>query len=146
MPFPFRASVFRNITDHPLSNRYIYPLTFRTKMAALFQDQSCMQWWLPNDELYPPIIRSIRRFVEERTSEARDQHSEDLRDIKAIFSSMKIDDGGSSDPRTAMAMAKGKKPQLEGQVAVAEQGWPPQDMGQEDLGVGDEGHFGVGLG
>jgi hypothetical protein len=64
-----------------------------------------MHWWLPNDEAYPPIIRSIRRFVEERTAPAKDLPSEDLRDMKAIFSSLKLDDGMSSSPSD---MGKGK--------------------------------------
>ena len=78
--------------------RYIYPYTFRTKMADLFRDRSCMHWWLPNDEDYPPIIRSIRNFVEERTSKAKNLPAEDLRDMKAIFASLKLDDGKSNVP------------------------------------------------
>jgi len=65
-------------------------------MADLFRDRSCMHWWLPNDEGYPPIIRSIRRFVEERTAPATDLPGEDLRDMKAIFASLNLDDGNSS--------------------------------------------------
>jgi hypothetical protein len=57
-----------------------------------------MHWWLPNDEDYPPIIRSIRNFVEERTSKAKNLPAEDLRDMKAIFASLKLDDGKSSIP------------------------------------------------
>jgi hypothetical protein len=51
-----------------------------------------MHWWLPNDEGYTPIIRSIRSFVEERTSPAIDLPGEDLRDMKQIFSSLNLDD------------------------------------------------------
>ena len=83
------------------ATRYIYPYTFRTKMADLFQDRSCMHWWLPNDEHYPPIVRSIRKFVEERTSQAKTEPAEDLRDMKAIFASLKLkDDNSSSCPTT----------------------------------------------
>jgi len=57
-----------------------------------------MHWWLPNDECYPPIIRSIRKFVEERTLPAKDLPSEDLRDMKAIFSSLNLEDESSSEP------------------------------------------------
>lgn len=71
-------------------NRYIYPYTFRTKMSDLFRDRSCMQWWLPNNERYPPIIRSIRKFVEERTAPAVDVPTEDLKDMKTIFASRKF--------------------------------------------------------
>jgi len=67
-------------------------------MADLFRDRSCMHWWLPNDEDYPPIIRSIRNFAEERTSEAKNLPAEDLRDMKAIFASLKLDDGIPSAP------------------------------------------------
>ena len=67
-------------------------------MADLFRDRSCMRWWLPNDENYPPIIRSIRKFVEERTSPAKNVPAEDLRDMKAIFASLNLDDGKSSIP------------------------------------------------
>lgn len=111
------------------STRYIYPLTFRTKMSALFQDPSCMHWWLPNDESYPPIIRSIRKFVQERTSEARDVPAEDLRDMKAIFASLKLDDGKTHIP---VAGRKGVLDQ--GPVAVAsDQGWRPAGMMDENL-------------
>ncbi|RDL33609.1 uncharacterized protein BP5553_07977 [Venustampulla echinocandica] len=75
------------------SHGYIFPHTFRSKMADLFGDRSCMHWWLPNEERYPPIIRSIRKFVEERSSPAKDVSSEDLRDMKAIFATMKLDEG-----------------------------------------------------
>lgn len=93
---------------------YVYPLTFRTKMAALFGDQSCMHWWLPNDESYPPMIRSIRKFVEERTSAARDVPTEDLRDMKAIFEKLKLDDG-----KTHIPTQRGKNMIPPAQVAVA---------------------------
>ena len=78
------------------ATRYIYPYTFRTKMADLFQDRSCMHWWLPNDENYPPIVRSIRKFVEERTSQAKNEPAEDLRDMKAIFASLNLKDDDAS--------------------------------------------------
>lgn len=67
-------------------------------MADLFQDRSCMHWWLPNDENYPPIVRSIRKFVEERTSPAKSEPAEDLRDMKAIFASMNLEGGHSELP------------------------------------------------
>ncbi|CZT00813.1 related to C6 finger domain protein [Rhynchosporium graminicola] len=86
------------------SKGYIYPYTFRTKMADLFQDRSCMHWWLPNDENYPQIVRSIRKFVEERTSPAKTEPAEDLRDMKAIFASLKLDDGKPTLPSTEEGM------------------------------------------
>lgn len=64
-----------------------------------------MHWWLPNDEGYPPIIRTIRNFVEERTSHGVDHPTEDLRDMKAIFASMNLE---SSDPGQPSNREKGK--------------------------------------
>lgn len=57
-----------------------------------------MHWWLPNDEGYPSIIRSIRKFVEERTAPAKDLPSKDLQDMKSIFSSLNLDDETPSQP------------------------------------------------
>lgn len=52
-----------------------------------------MHWWLPNEENYPPVIRSIRGFVEERTTPAKDAPGQDLFDMKGIFASLKLEDG-----------------------------------------------------
>lgn len=57
-----------------------------------------MHWWLPNDEGYPPIVRSIRKLVEERTAPAKNQSGQDLHDMKAIFSKLKMDDGKLKAP------------------------------------------------
>jgi hypothetical protein len=74
-----------------------------------------MHWWLPNDEDYPPIIRSIRNFVEERTSKAKNLPAEDLRDMKAIFALLKLDDGTTSVPPSAA----GVKPSSTTGISVA---------------------------
>jgi hypothetical protein len=55
-----------------------------------------MEWWLPNGENYPPTIRSIRSFVEERTSTPRDEVTEDLRDMKVLFGSLNLEDDKSN--------------------------------------------------
>ncbi|KFX91784.1 hypothetical protein V490_05725 [Pseudogymnoascus sp. VKM F-3557] len=78
------------------SNGYIYPVTFRERISELFQDPTCMEWWLPNGENYPPTIRSIRNFVEERTSTPRDEVTEDLRDMKVLFGSLNLEDDKST--------------------------------------------------
>ena len=89
-------------------------------MSDLFRDRSCMHWWLPSDEGYPPIIRSIRKFVEERTAPAKDLPSEDLRDMKAIFASLNLDNSESSLPLTSDK----EKGHLAGVVAD-DQDWAP---------------------
>ena len=65
-------------------------------MAELWHIPELVHWWLPNDEGLPSIIRLIRAFIEERTVQPRDHTGEDLRDMKAIFSKLNIDDSGSS--------------------------------------------------
>lgn len=57
-------------------------------------------WWLPNDECCPPIIRSIKDFIKERTTAPKDQVSDDLREMRGIFSSLTISDSPSSDTMT----------------------------------------------
>ena len=64
--------------------RYIYPPTFRSKMAELWGLPELRHWWLPNDEGYPPIVRSIRAFIEDRTQPRAQAQSEELRNIRAI--------------------------------------------------------------
>ena len=59
-----------------------------------------MHWWLPKDEGYPPIVRSIRKFVAERSSAPKDLPTEDLRDMKAIFEKLNLADGISTPPAT----------------------------------------------
>ncbi|CZR62407.1 related to C6 finger domain protein [Phialocephala subalpina] len=121
------------------SNGYIYPYTFRTKMADLFRDRSCMNWWLPNDEAYPPIIRSIRKFVEERTSPAKNMPAEDLRDMKAIFASLKLDD--------SIPLAHGKMASPNVAVAPSQEAYmthdPMQEMGRMNMEQGDT--YGLGF-
>ncbi|KAJ5052061.1 uncharacterized protein L3040_001821 [Drepanopeziza brunnea f. sp. 'multigermtubi'] len=135
------------------SNGYIYPYTFRSKMADLFRDRSCMHWWLPHDENYPPIIRSIRKFVEERTSPAKDIPAEDLRDMKAIFASLNLVDDKSSVTPAALGKGNGGPPRLA--VAVARDSYggrdhlPGAQRGREthDLGFDDgQGHWNEGRG
>ena len=107
-----------------------------------------MHWWLPNNEGYPPIIRSIRKFVEERTAPAKDLPSEDLRDMKAIFSSLNLDDVTPSQPPNM-----GKEKDQVGDVAVASgQEWASSNMAQGNvqdiggLGEGDTYQLGFGDG
>jgi hypothetical protein len=114
-------------------------------MADLFRDRSCMHWWLPNDEGFSPIIRSIRRFVEERTSPATDLPGEDLRDMKQIFASMNLDDG-SSTLHSKEEKAKGTLPKVT--VAGGQDGWPTSSIesgNTQDLGTlntGEDGAYG----
>ncbi|KAI1165094.1 hypothetical protein F5B18DRAFT_670218 [Nemania serpens] len=96
---------------------YIFPLTMRARMAELFRDPSCSQWWLPNDEGLFPIVRSIRAFADARNGNPVTQQTEALREISAIFSNMRIDGDDSpspSEPTNISAAAKGKGKNVQG--------------------------------
>lgn len=75
---------------------YIYPVVMRNRMLEAWglEPSDC---WLPNDEGCPPIIRSIKDFIRERSSAPRDQVSEDLKEMRGIFSSLNISDSPGSD-------------------------------------------------
>jgi hypothetical protein len=91
-----------------------------------------MHWWLPNNEGYPPIIRSIRKFVEERTSPAVDLPGEDLRDMKAIFASLNLEDDSSSVPNN---FDKGEARLAEGTVTYNSEWSNPALVGGDNMPV-----------
>lgn len=97
-----------------------------------------MDWWLPNDEAYPPIIRSIRKFAEERTSPAKNVPAEDLRDMKAIFASLNLDDGMSNQSPTTTRGGKVKAPT--NPVAVA-----PTQGSFQNMTIGDGDGYELGF-
>ncbi|KAI0152359.1 hypothetical protein F4776DRAFT_659285 [Hypoxylon sp. NC0597] len=70
---------------------YVFPLTIRVRMAEIFREPSCIQWWLPNDEGLSPVLRSIRAFADERNANPVSQQTESLREISAIFAKMRLD-------------------------------------------------------
>lgn len=74
-----------------LVNRYIFPLMLRSRMAELFRDQSCADWWLPNQEGLNPSMRSIRAFADERNANPVSEQTENVREISAIFAKIRID-------------------------------------------------------
>ncbi|KAL9603445.1 MAG: hypothetical protein Q9219_001132 [cf. Caloplaca sp. 3 TL-2023] len=73
------------------SQGYTYPPTLRDKMATMWDDPEIQHWWLPNEEGYPPIIRSIHAFTEERTSKTGGQPvNEDIRNMKGLLEKLDI--------------------------------------------------------
>ncbi|KAJ4362991.1 hypothetical protein N0V83_010108 [Neocucurbitaria cava] len=75
---------------------YIYSDVLRNRMLESM-GAGPSDWWLPNDEGCPPIIRSIKDFIKDRTTAPKDQVSDDLREMRGIFSSMTISDSPPSD-------------------------------------------------
>ncbi|KAI4195449.1 MAG: hypothetical protein LQ348_002449 [Seirophora lacunosa] len=83
------------------SQGYTYPPTLRAKMAGLWGIPEIVHWWLPNDEGYRPIVRSIRSFAEDRNPKTGSQTTEDLRAMKGLFDNLDIND--SKDTRRTQA-------------------------------------------
>ncbi|KAJ4334441.1 hypothetical protein N0V87_006875 [Didymella glomerata] len=78
---------------------YIYPESMRNRMLEAWGLEAS-DWWLPNDEGCPPIIRTIKDFIRERSTAPKDQVSEDLKEMRGIFSSLNISDSPGSDNMT----------------------------------------------
>lgn len=58
------------------------------------------QWWLPEAESCPPIVRALRSFIEQRTMKPRDQLAEDTRGMKAMLARTTLDDSHSNSPES----------------------------------------------
>ncbi|KAJ4422283.1 hypothetical protein N0V82_003038 [Gnomoniopsis sp. IMI 355080] len=68
---------------------YVFPLTVRTRMAHLFQDETAIRWWLPNDQGLSPILQSVRAFAEDRSfSPASPQEGSHVQDMKDTFDAL----------------------------------------------------------
>ncbi|KAI0202289.1 hypothetical protein F4808DRAFT_71615 [Astrocystis sublimbata] len=91
------------------SSGYVFPQTMRARMAELFRDPLCSQWWLPNDEGLSPVLRSIRAFADARNGNPMTPQTEDIREISAIFSNMRIDSEDSPSPRDRLGSLSGAR-------------------------------------
>lgn len=54
-------------------------------MAELFQDPSCLRWWLPNDEGFTPVLQRIREFADERNIVAVNAQQERVREVRQLY-------------------------------------------------------------
>lgn len=62
-------------------------------MAALWKLPEINHWWLPNEEAYPPVVRSIRLLLEDRLGDINpQQRSKKQRDMRGVFADMSIQD------------------------------------------------------
>lgn len=59
-------------------------------MAELFDDESCIRWWLPGDEGFSPLLQNIRALADERNAMALETQRESLQQIRHMFSRMKL--------------------------------------------------------
>ena len=80
----------------------------RQRMAQLFQDPSCVDWWLPDEEGLYPIIKSIRSFADDRNANPVSDQTEALREMSAIFAKMRFDPDETPSPSPVEGPARGK--------------------------------------
>ena len=73
------------------ANSHIYPSTLRHQMAELWGIPEVNEWWLPDEGMCPPVVRSVRSFMENRLPQTEGQsRSEDQRNIKGFFSQLSL--------------------------------------------------------
>jgi hypothetical protein len=80
-------------------------------MAELFNDESCIRWWLPNDEGFSPLLQNIRAIADERNAMAVSTQRESLQQIRHVFSRMQIAQEHAEGNDSAHAGAKRKHPE-----------------------------------
>ena len=115
-------------------SRYIYPPTLRTKLSELWNIPELHYWWLPDDQGYPPIIRSIRSFIEDRTMTPKDQPGEDLRDIKNILQKVNLDDSPIHSPASVASVETAYSRRSISSVGVGARGRAPSYSSDQNFG------------
>jgi hypothetical protein len=83
----------------------------RNRFAEIFQDHTCIHWWLPNEEGMTPIVRSVRAFADERNGNPVSEQTENLREMSAIFAKMRVNTsnyGETPSPLESPASIKGR--------------------------------------
>lgn len=65
----------------------------RAQMAHMFEDETVVRWWLPNDEGFSPVLQRVRAFADERshspaTAQAQRSHSSASGDMTDFFDSL----------------------------------------------------------
>lgn len=65
-------------------------------MAELFQDETVVHWWLPDDHGFTPMLQSVRAFADERNEAATSARTEGLQDVKNVFAALHL--GGDTSP------------------------------------------------
>lgn len=73
-------------------------------MAELWSIPEVNEWWLPDEGMCPPVVRSVRSFMENRLPQAEgESRSEDQRNIKGIFSRLSLHES----PKAGLKQAGG---------------------------------------
>jgi hypothetical protein len=75
------------MSTNAMVRSYIYPPSLRQQLSKAW-NVDVTEWWLPNDEGYPDIIRAIREFVHYRASVPKDSIEAAVRDMTGILPSL----------------------------------------------------------
>lgn len=84
------------LTCVSFSTSYMFPITVRRRLAELFQDETVVRWWLPDDHGFTPMLQSVRAFADERNAAATSARTEGLQDMKNVFAALQL--GGDTGP------------------------------------------------
>lgn len=83
---------------------YIFAPVFRNKMSTFWSIPEVQDEWVPQNDTYPRIVQDIRSFVDDRAMQPRDSPSADLKEMRGIFSAMKL---GEDDDRASPSISAG---------------------------------------
>ncbi|EMC93483.1 hypothetical protein BAUCODRAFT_37166 [Baudoinia panamericana UAMH 10762] len=73
---------------------YIWPAKLREHFSGIW-NEDVKHWWLPNQEGYPKLVRTLREFVKVRDEMPRDPTGENIKDMSGLFATMNISDSQS---------------------------------------------------
>lgn len=90
-------------------NSYVYPATYRTRMAQAW-NADVSDWWLPNEEGRPPLIRHIREFIADRSAIPKGSKEEDVMEMKGVFNALNL--SNSSSPESYHGPSREPAPHL----------------------------------
>jgi hypothetical protein len=71
-------------------------------MAELFNDESCVRWWLPGEQGFSRILKSLRAFADERNAMATSAQSESVREVRQIFAKVSLGHSNQTTPEIEM--------------------------------------------
>lgn len=57
-------------------------------MAHLFEDETAIRWWLPNDQGFSPILQSVRAFADERSNSPASMQDSQAQDMRKTFDAL----------------------------------------------------------
>lgn len=102
-------------------------------MAELWGIPEVNEWWLPDEGTCPPVVRSVRSFMENRLPQAEgESRSEDQRNIKGIFSQLSLHESRLSSPSIESTNLSAEDLASQGLAGQAADADVDQDMGSDN--------------